>query len=481
MDLLRTIRASFAPSVAVAFLLSARPGFALDLVEVVKKVEHAVVRVDTSDGFGSGVVVDDRGFVFTNFHVIDGAGAATITLRSGEVVQAEGFLAIDPSRDLALLKTRKMEKPVAIPIADAAPQVGEKVAAFGNPRGFSFSTSEGIVSSVRSGAEVREIVSAEVYRALGYGPNATWIQTTAPISGGNSGGPLVNMNAQIVGLNTWHHPQGQNLNFAISAADMKGLLAKSADASVERFARLPRRARPVDPPPGNRPSGEFSVNLPNGRTFSSTIFELERSALTLGSLDSASVVVITHPNGAMYAAASHQGGVLHGVTVAQYENKQRMVYVHYAAGKRHGILKVWSEAGKPVLFAQYARGKRHGFLCFFDDGTLALLTDYRNDEPSWIQLMSGEKPLDGFSSREEAEKNEAAGGLFAKLEKIEATLKTNEVAFRKQVDRYEEEQRKALARQLGPQKRARIQARSDARSAAQDAFTRELFRRATGR
>jgi S1-C subfamily serine protease len=464
-----------------AALVAAPAAVALDLVEVVKKVEHAVVRVDTNDVIGSGVIVDDRGFVFTNYHVIDGATRATITLRSGELLKATGYLAIDPSRDLALLKTKPLKKPAAGKIADLPPQIGEKVAAFGNPQGFSFTTSEGIVSSVRPGSEVSKIVTPEVYRALGYGPGATWIQTTAPISGGNSGGPLVNMNAQIVGLNTWHYPHGQNLNFAISAADMKRLLDKVDESEVEEFANLPRRARPVDPLPGRPRSREFSVNLPNGRVFSSAIFDIDPGAIARISQQADDLVVIAHPSGAMYAAAGHQAGVLHGVTLAQYENKEPMAYVNYAAGKRHGILKTWNEAGKPVLFAQYFKGKRHGFSCFFDDGALAMLTEYANDEPNWIQLMAGQQPLEGYPTRADAEKHEAARELFARLDQVEATLKTNEIAFRKQVSQFEQERRKELARQLGPQKRARIQARSDQRSAAQNAFTQDLFRRAWGR
>lgn len=73
----------------------ARPVAAADLVQLVKQVEHAVVRVDTDRGIGSGVIVDNRGYLFTNYHVIDGASKATITLRSGAVLQCKGLLAID--------------------------------------------------------------------------------------------------------------------------------------------------------------------------------------------------------------------------------------------------------------------------------------------------------------------------------------------------------------------------------------------------
>ncbi len=465
----------------VAGELATTSAVALDLVDLVKKVEHSVVRVDTDTGFGSGVIVDDRGYVFTNFHVIDGATKVTITLRSGELMQAKGFLAVDPSRDLALVKTDKLDGAHAVRIAAGAPQVGEKVAAFGNPRGFSFTTSEGIISGVRTGKDVSATIGADNYRALGFGANATWVQTTAPISPGNSGGPLVNMNAEVVGLNTWHYAAGQNLNFAISAADMNRLLGAADAANLSGFVALPKRAMPLDPPTGrNRPSG-FNVELPTGRVFSLAIFETELTTVRLNANNTEGVVVIKHPNGAMYAAASQQKGVLNGVTLAQYENRQPMVYAQYADGKRHGNLKTWDEAGRPVLFAQYLKGRRNGFSCMFADGELAMLVQYKYDKPEWIQLMADRKVLEGFSSQEEAEKHPEARELLARLEELEARIKKNEVAFRKQVSAHEQERRKALARKLGPEKRRRIQQRSAARAAASAAFLREMYRRAYGR
>lgn len=471
-------------AVAVLTLLAAAAPrssvLAADLVELVKQVEHAVVRVETDKALGSGVIVDDRGFVFTNYHVIDGATRVTVVLRSGELLRAEGFLGVDPSRDLALLKTGKLAKPQAIKIAAAAPQVGESVAAFGNPQGFSFTTSEGIVSSVRTGKDVSATIGAEVYRAAGYSDNATWVQTTAAISGGNSGGPLVNMNAEVIGLNTWHYP-GQNLNFAISAADMRRVLGTADPNNVNNFVALPRRAKPLDPSPGSTQQESFSVELPTGRIFTFGIFETPDNPMLLKVKDASGVAVLRHPNGAMYAAASQKKGVLHGLTIAQYDNKEPMVYAQYVDGRLHGNLKTWDEAGRPVLFAQYIKGRRNGFLCLFDDEQLAMLIQYKYDEPEWIQLMSDEKVLEGFPSRQKAAKNPHAKKLLARLDDVDKSLEQNEVEFRKQVAELERERRKAVARKLGPEKRRRIQQRVNQRAAADAAFLQQLRRRAYGR
>ncbi len=220
----------------------------MDLVELIKQIERSVVRIETDHGLGSGVIVDDQGYVITNYHVIEGAKRAKIVLRTGKPRQAAGFLVVDPRRDLALLKTDAFRDPHAVKLAADLPQPGEKVAAFGNPIGFAFSTSEGIVSAVRPGRDVAKAVGADFYRSLGYDLEATWIQSIAPISHGNSGGPLVTMQGDLVGLNTWSMPEGQNLNFAVSIVDIKRIIGKADSAPIQQFTSLPgsrRRSRAI--------------------------------------------------------------------------------------------------------------------------------------------------------------------------------------------------------------------------------------------
>ncbi len=474
-----TCRTLIGTLASIAWLI---PGaaVALDLVEVVKLVEPAVVRVDTNRGLGSGVIVDDRGLVLTNFHVIDGASQVKLTLRSGKTLEVSGFLAVEPTHDLALLKSEELHEPHAIGIAVAAPQIGEKVAAFGNPRGFDFTTSEGIVSAIRSGRKVSESLGPETYRALGYDLLATWIQTTAPISPGNSGGPLVNMKAELVGLNTWNYPGGQNLNFAISASDINRLLVTAQGAPVQGFARLPNlRGRPLNPPSISRERKDFKFALPSGRVFSFRAFLIEIPRVQQASVENGDgVAVMKHSNGSVYAAASQVGGVLDGVTVAQYDNREPMVFATYADGKRHGVLTTFNEAGKPVYFAQYVKGKPHGFSAFFEDDDLRVIAEHENGELKWFQLMAGEKPLEGFSDRAAAEKNSGASDLLKKVDKVEATLKTNELAFKKQVKDYNIRLRKVMSGRAALEKRKQTLAEINKENSANAAFHAELMRKA---
>lgn len=475
------LRGTLARFVALTCLLAPSLARGMDLVDVVAAVERSVVRVDTDSGLGSGVIVNDEGVVLTNFHVIEDAKEAKITLRSGKVFEARGYLAVDPPHDLALLQTDKFNESLAIKIAAKLPRIGEKVAAFGNPRGFSFTTSEGIVSAIRTGHELIDIIGHDEYAFYGYAADATWIQTTAPISAGNSGGPLVTMDAELAGINTWTH-EGQNLNFAISLPDINRLLGSTPQGvTPKRFASLPHfRAKPIVPAP-NRPE-DFKLELPTGRIFSFNIFTIAGTDFGRTSSESASEpVVIKHPNGSLYAAASHRKGVLDGVTIAQYDNKEPMVYATYLDGQRHGILKTWNEAGEPILLVQYVKGRRDGFSCFFDDGELAMICQYANDELELVQLMSDLHALDAFSSPELAEKNTKARELLAKLDAFETELKKNEVEFRKQVREFEVARRRALAAKLAPEKRRRIQERINQHAAQNAAYFRELQRAATGR
>jgi hypothetical protein len=455
---------------------------AADLVEVVKRVEKAVVRINTDDGsFGSGVVINDDGLILTNYHVIEGASSVEIVLRSGEKRTCAGYLLVDPKHDLATLRIGPVAAGSALKLKAEMPSVGEKVAAFGNPQGFSFTTSEGIVSAIRKGKEVHDTIG-QAYKDLGFAIDATWIQTTAAISGGNSGGPLVTMNSEVVGLNTWGDDNGQQLNFAISLIDIKRYLDQiKPGLPLKGFDTLPKaRSTPVA---GNwyGPLEPFRLEFPTGRVFAFEVFKTKTSDLEqLSTRRDPNLVLISHANGALYAAAQQQQGVLHGLTVGQWDNREPMVHAMYAEGRRHGLLKLWDEAGEPLMYCQYERGKRSGFTCLFDDAIPVLIAQYRMDRIEYLQLMSFLTPREGFDSQEEALKNPKAKAHLARLDKLDAELKKNEVQFRRQVKDFEDERRRDLAAKLAPEKRARASQRAKDRAAANDKFLQEMRRRTHG-
>jgi len=173
----------------------------LTLIELFEKSEEGVVKikverissqVDTG-GVGSGFVYDNLGHIITNTHVVDGANKATVTFLDGSQYNAE-IIGKDKFTDIAVIKVS--EKPRLLhplEIGDSSLlQVGEQVAAIGNPFGLSGSMTSGIVSQMG-----RLLPSQNTGFSI---PDV--IQTDAAINPGNSGGPLLNMKGQVIGINT---------------------------------------------------------------------------------------------------------------------------------------------------------------------------------------------------------------------------------------------------------------------------------------
>jgi len=173
----------------------------LTLIELFEKSEESVVKIkverigsatDTS-GLGSGFVYDNLGHIITNAHVVDGANKTTVTFLDGSQYSAE-IIGEDRFTDIAVIKVS--EKPRLLhplQIGDSSLlQVGEQVAAIGNPFGLSGSMTSGIVS------QIGRLIAAQ---DSGFSiPDV--IQTDAAINPGNSGGPLLNMRGQVIGINT---------------------------------------------------------------------------------------------------------------------------------------------------------------------------------------------------------------------------------------------------------------------------------------
>jgi len=149
-------------------------------------------------------------YVLTNYHVIRPAVFACIVLSNGDKLAASQVVAEDEKLDLALLMVSVPTSLSAhgIPLAASDPPVMTTVYAIGSPRGFSGTASEGRVSA---------------YREILGGNN--WLQTTAPVSPGSSGGPLLLADGSLVGVTTLVHPEGQNLNFAIPVSVIHSFLS----------------------------------------------------------------------------------------------------------------------------------------------------------------------------------------------------------------------------------------------------------------
>lgn len=164
---------------------------------------------DPQRSLGSGVIIDSDGYLLTNYHVIERASKINITLaETKEQFQAE-VIATMPETDLALLKILNQGSRKSFPYIEFAQAddllLGEEVLTLGNPFGLGGSVSRGILSSKnRRPIPVGEKLEVD-----------DWLQTDAAINLGNSGGPLINLNGKLIGINVATINEGQNIGFAI--------------------------------------------------------------------------------------------------------------------------------------------------------------------------------------------------------------------------------------------------------------------------
>jgi len=200
-----------APAVAApgALYQGARPGLEEQSVrELVKLLGEAVVQVRAPSGLGSGFILNEEGYLITNFHVIEGETQLSVEVyhvRNGQLDRRSykqiRIVAMNKFQDLALLKIDDKDAPkfASVPLGDSdVLAVGERVFAIGSPLGLERTVTEGIVST-----KTRQLMG-ELY-----------LQTTAQINPGNSGGPLFNLRGEVVGVTNMKLAFGEGLGFAI--------------------------------------------------------------------------------------------------------------------------------------------------------------------------------------------------------------------------------------------------------------------------
>lgn len=171
-----------------------------DFSGVIEKVIRSVVTIRTDVSQGSGFIIDEKGYVVTNAHIMKGAKAASVITYEGEI-HGVNMIGEDSTMDLALLKIEGDFTKLELANSDNV-QLGEKVIAIGNPLGLQFTVTEGIVSAVKR----RGMNNLNAY-----------IQTDAALNPGNSGGPLINKQGQAIGINNFKVGGGESLGFALES------------------------------------------------------------------------------------------------------------------------------------------------------------------------------------------------------------------------------------------------------------------------
>lgn len=179
------------------------------------------IQVTTDEGTstGTGFFGDSDGTIITNYHVIEGGYEGTVKIKNGGKFDIESILGFDEELDIAIIKIEYQSEYV-LNKRTTELTTGEKVYTIGSSEGLTDSFSSGIISAVN-----REIAGK------------SFIQITAPISHGNSGGPLIDRFGNVIGITSAGIEEGQNLNLAISVSEIENI-ARDKDYDMMRFHNL---------------------------------------------------------------------------------------------------------------------------------------------------------------------------------------------------------------------------------------------------
>lgn len=200
------------------------PGSTKTSKDIFQAISPAVVYISTQtlnaeESLGTGFIVDTSGIVVTNYHLVHAARKIEVKLKDGSTYPVTSIVYFDPdpNRDISILKIDGQNLPV-VPLGDSDYlQVGEKIYCIGNPLGLEYSFSDGMLSGIRDLEGVK------------------WLQFTAPIAPGNSGGPIINSKGEVMGMTTFLVRAAQNLNFALAINEIKPFISTIPKMSVEEF------------------------------------------------------------------------------------------------------------------------------------------------------------------------------------------------------------------------------------------------------
>lgn len=243
--------------------LSPPPPQKLTTAQIAEKATPSVVIVENFNedgekaGQGSGYIFSGDGIVITNYHVIRGAKSLSVRIPGQEPYRIDSVLGYEIDHDVAALQVSGGSLPALTTETIDEPKVGDRVVAIGAPLGLESTVSEGIVSAIRNAGTMHII------------------QTTASISPGSSGGPLLNEYGNVVGLTTSTMVNGQSLNFGVSAKHISELLSHRQSLSLETMLEQTKVSDPIASstimvPARNAMQLTFVVNSQQGATLEGT-------------------------------------------------------------------------------------------------------------------------------------------------------------------------------------------------------------------
>ncbi len=211
--------------------------------EVSARNARGVAQYDVFNGMGTGVVVDERGYILTNYHVVKGLLKLEIITADGERYRDVELIRNDVDTDLAILKI-KPKQPLRKMVMGRTERVelAEEVFAIGNPYGYHCSITRGIVSSLDRPLKVNDQLAYERV-----------IQTDAAVNPGNSGGPLINIDGEMIGLNAAVREDAENIAFAIPVDVVSEVVDRMMRQTVAKMTHHGLKFEVVDSDDPNYP------------------------------------------------------------------------------------------------------------------------------------------------------------------------------------------------------------------------------------
>ncbi len=239
-------------------------------------------------GQGSGYVFSGDGIIITNYHVIRGAKSLNVKIPGQEPFRLDSVLAYEIDHDVAALRVAASSLPALSTEIIEDPKVGDRVVAIGAPLGLESTVSEGIVSALR------DLGTMHI------------IQTTASISPGSSGGPLLNEYGKVIGLTTSTVRDGQSLNFVVSAKHISQLLSRREPISLDEMLNQTQVSEPLASstimvPARNAMQLPFTVNGQQGAILEGTYTITGGSGRDVG-------VALVGPNGSVIVNSGRVAG-----------------------------------------------------------------------------------------------------------------------------------------------------------------------------
>jgi len=202
---------------------------------IYQKRSLGTILIGTDQSTGSGFLVTQKGHAITNYHVVEGYETVGVAFKrlddkelSAEDVITAKVIKYDEVNDLAMLEIPENKIPSyakPMPLAKNVPGVGSDAHAIGHPSGQFWSYTKGYISQVRNNFKWSEINEGNV------------LQIQTPINPGNSGGPLLNNEAEIIGVNSFKDSKNDSMNYAVSVVDLKKFLSMEGNKTAQKTAK----------------------------------------------------------------------------------------------------------------------------------------------------------------------------------------------------------------------------------------------------